>query len=161
MYLEMNLSFFVVALLVGTTAALEKNHVEKLKIVSRDLQLTVANHFEDTRIKPANLDRVRRGFDPQCFNAGLQVVQKCSFNITDFIDARTGSKDAALTVKQVNDVLCTNGGCYNAVLNVYKKCGALQVKIYVSKSCIYLVEHMLFITVSPVVSLYNTISLFH
>ena len=141
MYLEMNLSFFVVALLFSTTAALEKNHVEKLRIVRRQL----TEHFQEKRISPAYLDRERRGFDPQCYNAGLQVVQKCKYNITDYIDAYTGSKDASLTVKQVNDVLCIDDGCYNAVLNVYKKCGALQVNIYFSISCIlgetYIVHH--------------------
>ena len=125
MFLKMNLSFFVVVLLVSTTAALEKDHLEKLKTVSRELKLT--DHFGPQGITPGNLARVRRGIDPQCYNAGLQVVRMCIFNITQIIDAYTGKEDAALSVKQVNDILCTYDGCYNAVLNASKTCEEFKV----------------------------------
>ena len=140
MFLKMNLSFFVVALLVSTTAALEKDHLEKLKTVSRELKL--ADHFEAERISPANLARVRRGVDRQCYNAGLQVVQKCPFSFSVFTDAYIGSEDAALTLKQVNDILCTNDACYNAVLNVYILCENLQVIIHFSRSFVLTDMHM-------------------
>ena len=134
MFLEMKLIFFVVVLLVSTTTALEKDHLEKLKTVSRELKLT--DQFEAKGISPGNLARVRRGFDPQCYNAGLQVAEKCPFNSSDFIDTYTASEADALTLKQMNDVLCTNDDCYNALLNVYKTCIDLQVNIHFSKSCI-------------------------
>ena len=126
MFLEMKLFFFVVALLVSTTAALEKDHLEKLKIASHELNLV--DHFEGKGISPAKVARLPRGVDPQCYNAGLQVVRKCPFTFSVFADAYTGSEDATLTVKQVNDILCSNDGCYNAVLNVYQICENLQVK---------------------------------
>ena len=144
MFLKMKLIFFVVALLVSTTAALEKDHLVKLKDTSRELKL--ADHFEAKGISPGNLARVRRGFDPQCYNAGLQVVQKCPFNFSVFTDAYAGSEDAALTVKQLNDILCSNDGCYNAVLNVYKICEELQVNIHLSRS--FVLTEMLLITCS-------------
>ena len=159
MFLKMNLSFFVVVLLVSTTAALEKDHLEKLKVASRELKL--ADHFKAEGINPGNLARVRRGFDPQCYNAGLQVAEKCPFNSSDFIDAYTASEADALTLKRMNDILCTNDDCYNALLNVYKTCIDLQVNIY-SQNRVYYVKHMLlmFFTFSPVISLYNN-TLFH
>ena len=123
----MKLIFFAVALLVSTTAALEKSHFEKLDVATRELKLT--DRFEAKGISPANLARVRRGVDSQCYNAELEVVRKCGFNITEIIDAYTGWEDAALTVKQVNDILCSYDGCYNAVLNVSKMCEEFKVKI--------------------------------
>ena len=120
----MRLIFFVVALLVGTTAALEKDHLEKLKIATSELKL--ADHFEAEGINPANLDRVRRGFDPQCYNAELRAVQKCSFSIVDIIRTLTLNVDA-----EVNNVLCSNDSCYNAVLNYSQTC-KFQVNIHFS-----------------------------
>ena len=124
---KMKLIFFVVALLVSTTAALEKSHRKKLDVASHELKLT--GHFEAKEISPANLARVRRGVDSQCYNAELRVVRKCRFNITEIIDAYTGKEDATLTVKQVNDILCSYDGCYNAVLNVSKMCEEFEVNI--------------------------------
>ena len=128
MFLKMNLSFFVVALLVSTTAALERDHLEKLKVASRELKL--ADHFEAKGISIANLARLPRGVNTQCYNAGLQVMRKCPFSFSAFSDAYSGSEDATLTVKQLNDILCSNDACYKAVLNVYKICEELQVNIH-------------------------------
>ena len=125
----MNLSFFAVALFVSTTAALERDHLEKLKVASRELKLT--HHFGPQGISPGNLARMRRGLNPQCYNAGLQVVRMCILNITEIIDAYTGQEDAALSVKQVNDILCTYDGCYNAVLNASKICEEFKVNIII------------------------------
>ena len=121
MFLKMNLSFFVVALLVSTTA-----------VASRELKLT--DHFEAKGISPTNLARLRRGVNPQCYIAGLQIQHKCPFNFSVFTDAYIGSENAALTLKQLNEIFCTNDGCYNAVLNVYKMCENLQVIMHFSRA---------------------------